>query len=112
MKSSTAYDELRKSEILILPSSRTLRDYKNAITPSAGFNPEVIAELRKKCEGLTNIDRFVVLSFDEVKIQSDLVFGKHSVKVIEFVDVGDYDINFATHFQPWKLLLLMFYVFS
>ena len=96
MKSSTAYDELRKSGILILPSSRTLRDYKNAITPSFGFNPEVIAELRKKCEGLTNIDRFVVLRFDEVKIQSDLVFDKHSGKVIWFVDVGDYDINFAT----------------
>ena len=96
MKPSTADDELRRSGTLILPSSRTLRDYKNAITPSAGFNPEVIAELRKTCEGLTNIDRFVVLSFDEVKIQSDLVFDKHSGKVIGFVDVRDYDINFAT----------------
>ena len=36
MKSLTAYDELRRSGILILLSSRTLRDYKNAITPSAG----------------------------------------------------------------------------
>ena len=36
-KSPSAYDELRNSNILILPSRGTLRDYKNAIRPHAGF---------------------------------------------------------------------------
>ena len=37
-KSASAYDELRTSNVLTLPSRRTLRDYKNAIVPHAGFN--------------------------------------------------------------------------
>ena len=44
-KSASAYDELRSSNVLTLPSCRTLRDYKNAIKPHAGFNPVVIQEL-------------------------------------------------------------------
>ena len=45
-KPSLAY-ELWDSNILVLPSCRTLRDYKNAITPKAGFNSEIIKELIK-----------------------------------------------------------------
>ena len=96
MKSPAAYEELRKSGIMILPCKRTLRDYKNAITPSTGFNPGVIAELAKMCKDFNDLERLVVLSFDEVKIQSDLIFDKHSGKIIGFVDFGDEDINTGT----------------
>ena len=41
-KSASAYDELRSSNVLTLPSRRTLRDYKNAVKPHAGFNKDVI----------------------------------------------------------------------
>ena len=44
IKSGSAYDDLRKSGLMILPTRRTLRDYKNAIKPETGFNPEVISE--------------------------------------------------------------------
>ena len=45
-KSSSAYSDLRYnsrtgSGVLILPSLRTLRDYKNYIRPKRGFNNEV-----------------------------------------------------------------------
>ena len=40
-KSPSAYDELRNSNILILLSRGTLRDYKNAIGSHAGFNRSV-----------------------------------------------------------------------
>lgn len=40
-----AYDELWDSNIFVLPSCRTLRDYKNAITPTAIFNSEIMKEL-------------------------------------------------------------------
>ena len=43
-KSSSAYDELHDSNMLTLPSRRTLRDYRNAIRPSVGFNKAVIDE--------------------------------------------------------------------
>ena len=107
LKSGSTYDELRKSGILILPSRRTLQDYKNAITPQAGFNPDVIDELRKKCSSFVGCGRFVILSFDEMKIKSDLIFDKHTGKVIGFVDVGDEDINLRIK-RSW---LPMFYVF-
>ena len=96
IKSPVAYEELRKSGIMILPCRRTLRDYKNAVTPSTGFNPGVIAELKKMCKDFNDLEKLVVLSFDEVKIQSNLIFDKHSGKIIGFVDFGDEDINSGT----------------
>ena len=36
-KSSSAYVELRNSNVLVLPSSRKLRDYKNFLQPKTGF---------------------------------------------------------------------------
>ena len=52
-KSSSAYSDLRYnsrtgSGVLILPSLRILRDYKNYIRPKRGFNNEVVDELNKK----------------------------------------------------------------
>ena len=41
-KSSSCYEELGNSGILVLPSQRTLRDYRNHIKPQTGFNPKVV----------------------------------------------------------------------
>ena len=60
-KSASACDELRSSNVLTLPSCRTLRDYKNAIKPHAGFNPAVIQELIKTAELFTGHQRNIVL---------------------------------------------------
>ena len=43
-----------------------------------------------------DLEKLVMLSFDEVKIQSNLIFDKHSGKIIGFVDFGDDDINAGT----------------
>ena len=50
----------------------------------------------EKCKDLSDIERYVILSFDEIKIQSDFVFDKHSGEIIGFVDVVENDLNFAT----------------
>ena len=94
-KSASAYEELRNSKILTLPSRRTLRDYKNAIKPKAGFNSEVVEELIKTSTKLSGIQRYVVLSFDEIKIQENLVYDKHSGELIGFVDLGDTELNYT-----------------
>ena len=73
-KISSAYDELRNSNILRLPRKGTLSDYKNAMRPHAGFNRSVIDELIKIASPLTYYQRCAVLSFDEIKIQQNLVF--------------------------------------
>ena len=38
-KSPAAYRELRDSGVLVLPSERTLRDYRNFFKPRQGLNP-------------------------------------------------------------------------
>ena len=88
-KSPSAYRELRDSGALILPSERVLRDNKNYFTPKAGINNENVDELRKKVSSFTEVQRYVVLVMDEMKIQSGLVFDKHSGNLVGFKDLGD-----------------------
>lgn len=95
-KSASAYDELRDSKVLTLPSRRTLRDYCNAIRPSPGFNPDVVEELVKSTSNLEGIQRYIVVSFDEMKIQENLVFDKYSGELIGFVDLGDPERNYSS----------------
>ena len=100
-KSSSTYSDLRYdsksgSGILLLPSLRTLRDYKNYIKPTRGFNPAVIKELATKTSSFQPMERFVSIIFDEMKIQEDLVWDKYSGELIGFVDLGDIHTNFAT----------------
>ena len=61
-KSPSAYEALRfdikkGSGILVLPSQRTLRDYRNYICPKRGFNPEIVQELRRKTIDFTDIEQ-------------------------------------------------------
>ena len=100
-KSPSAYEELRYDEksgtgILVLPSRRRLRDYKNYIRPKQGFNKEVIHELLKKVQNFSEAEKFVAVLFDEVKIQENLVWDKHTGNLIGFVDLGEPSVNFAT----------------
>ena len=94
-KSPANYEEWRKSGILILPSQRILRDYKNAIHPKRGFNELIISELKELTDKFFDTQRYVALSFDEMKIQAGLVFNKVTGELIGFVDLGDPDVNFA-----------------
>ena len=73
-KSSSAYKDLRYDNktgtgVLVLPILRTLRDYKNYIRPTRGFNPNSVNELVKKIASFSEIERYVTILFDEMKIQ-------------------------------------------
>ena len=100
-KSASAYDELRYDKktntgFLILPSRRRLRDYKNYIHPQRGFNPGVIEELKIMTKDFSDPERYVTILIDEMKVQEDLVWDKHSGELIGYVDLGDKEINEAT----------------
>lgn len=76
-KSPQAYDYIRYDPkagtgFLVLPSRRRLRDYKNYIRPQRGFNPEIIAELLKKVEDFSDIEKFVVLLLMKSKFRKIL----------------------------------------
>ena len=94
-KSPAAYKELKDSGVLVLPSQRTLRDYRNFFKPKPGFNLENIERLKEHSKDYFDIQRYVVLSFDEMKIQSQLVFDKRTNELIGFVDLGEEKLNEA-----------------
>ena len=100
-KSAAAYNKIRYDEktgtgFVVLPSQRRLRDYKNYIRPKQGFNHEIINELKNKIKHFSDIERFMVILFDEMKIQENLVWSKHTGDLIGFVDLGDVNLNYAT----------------
>ena len=94
--SPSAYDELRNSNILTLPSRGTLRDYKNVIRSYTGFSRLDIDELIKIASLLKGYQSCVVLPFDEIKIQENLVFNKYIWDLIGYVDLGDIELNYST----------------
>ena len=70
--------------------------YCNFLKPKPGFNSENIERLKKKhAKDYFDIQRYVVLSFDEMKIQSKLVFDKHTNELSGFVDLGEEKLNEA-----------------
>ena len=77
-KSPAAYRELRDSGVLVLPSERTLRDYRNFSKPGAGFRPEKIEQLKSLTQIFSGVQRQVVLLLDEMKMPSILIVDKHS----------------------------------
>ena len=100
-KSSAVYNDLRYDEktgtgVLKLPTLRRLRDYKNYIKPERGFNQNIIEELRQKTKDFSDPEKYMVLLLDEMKIQENLVWDKHTGELIGFVDLGDIDVNYAT----------------
>lgn len=110
-KSLAAYRELRDSGILVLPSEKSLRDYRNFFTPKAGFHPENIKRLMSQTSQYFDIQRYIVVAFDKMKIQSKLVFDKQSNELIGFVDLGEEELNVSS-FGSTKLAThaLVFFV--
>ena len=97
---ASAYDDIRYDEksatgILILPSRRGLRDYKNYIRPERGFNKN-INELKNNIKNFLNNEKFLVILMDQMKIQSNLVWDKHTGEPLGYVDSGDTELNYAT----------------
>jgi hypothetical protein len=117
-KSPAAYDLLRLQKggkgILVLPSQRTLRDYRNYIKPQRGFNSQYVQELAKLVSNFSALERYIILSFDEMKIQNDLVWDKHTGDLIGFVDLGDDDLTQATFEKTDTLAshILVFFIRS
>ena len=99
-KSPSFYDDIRYGEnnntgFLMLPSRRRLRDYKNYIRPTQGFNRDVVNELAKNVENFSEEEKYTILLLNEMKIQEDLVWDKHTGDLIGYVDLGNTELNYA-----------------
>lgn len=89
-KSANTYDALRNSGFIHLPSERTLYDYTNYIEKGVGLQPDIISMLHGEMikMDMSGHRKLVGLLHDEIKIQSDLVYDKHSGELIGFVNLG------------------------
>ena len=88
-KSSSAYHALRNTGVLTLPSERTLRDYMHWIEGEAGFQASVNHQLIEEANVREEKDKYVALVFDEMKVREDLVFDKHSCRLVGFVNLEE-----------------------
>nr|XP_034339030.1 uncharacterized protein LOC117693074 [Crassostrea gigas] len=92
-KSSKAYEALRDSGFVQLPSMRTLYDYSHYIESRLGFQPDVAKMLKEECtkKDMYSAEHrsFVGVLFDEVKIKEDLVYDKHSGEIVGYVNLGE-----------------------
>ena len=92
MLSSAAYNAIRSSGVITLPSQRTLRDYTRWIESGVGIQPEVTAQLVQEAKKPTHqedLRSHVAVVIDEMKVKEGLVYDKHKSQVVGFVNLGD-----------------------
>lgn len=80
LSGSSAYEMLRESGVIKLPSQRTLRDYMYYTKAVCGFSEDVDRQLMEAASIQTcaEHEKYVVLLMDEMHIKEDLVYNKHS----------------------------------
>ena len=100
--SGKAYELVRDSGCVQLPSQRTLRDYTHHISTTIGFSAQVDEMLLGIANVENDANRYVFLIMDEVYIKQDLVYDKHFKSVLGFVNIGD--IN--NHLSQYEASLL------
>ncbi|XP_072043833.1 uncharacterized protein [Amphiura filiformis] len=90
-KSSKAYQAMKDSGFINLPSERTLYDYTHYVPSKMGFVPETIAMLVKECQekGIYNEPwkSYVGLLQDEIKVKSDLVYCPTTGELVGYVNL-------------------------
>ena len=81
---------LRDSGCIQLPTQRTLRDYTYHIKASVCFSSDVDDMLKDVAEVSTCPERnkCVILLVDEMHIREDLVFDRHTGKLIGYANLG------------------------
>ena len=92
-KSSAAYEFIRNSGVISMPSKSTLRRYSHFTDPEPGYNEPVIRRLLEdmKMNELSadnDFKRNVTIVFDEIKVKSGLVYKAKTGKLIGYTDLG------------------------
>lgn len=89
-RSSGAYEALRDSGCLSLPSQRTLRDYTHYVKASCGFSAQVDIMLREasKVDTCPEREKCTILLLDEMYIREDLVYDKYNGELVGFTNLG------------------------
>ena len=100
--STKAYETIRNSGILTLPSSRTLQDYKHLSSTTVGFSTEVDKQLLDIINQKDDLAKYGVLLFDEMCIKQGLVFEKSTGALFGFTDLGNISNQLDEFVQSFK----------
>ena len=94
-QSQGAYETMRNTGCIKLPSQRTLRDYTHHLECGAGFSTGVDTQLYNaaKLDSCNERDRYVMLLLDEMHVKQELVYDKHSGELVGFVNLGDLNMR-------------------
>ncbi len=94
-QSSRAYEMLRMSGCIQLPSQRTLRDYTHHTASTIGFSIELDRQLMDDAQfqSLSEYQKYVCLVGDEMHVKEDLVYDKFSGELTGFINLNQGDIN-------------------
>ena len=87
--SSKAYETIRNSGIITLPSSRTLRDYKHLSSTKVGFSIEADRQLVDILAQKDGLAKYGMLLFDKMYIKQGLVYEKSTGALFGFSDLGE-----------------------
>jgi len=97
-QSQGAYETLRQSGCITLPSQRTLRDYTHYVKAVSGFSSEIDRQLYQaaKLDECKEMEKYVILLLDEMHIKESLVYDKHSGELIGYTELGDINTHLTT----------------
>ena len=103
-RSSGAYETLRSSGCLHLPSQRTLWDYTHYVKAAADFSHEVDLMLMQAARVYVFPERekCIMILLDEMYIHEDIVYDKHSGAMIVFTNLGEIN-EYLAAFEKSKL---------
>ena len=102
-KSSSAYNLLKSSKVIPLPSQRTLRDYSHHYKSSSGFSVELDNQLMTKFSSTTEeYQGHVSLIDNEMYIKESLVYSKASGELVGFCEIGDINDHFLLLEQKYQ----------
>ena len=90
---------------------RRPQEYNNYIHPKQGFNHEIINELKNKIKDFSDIELFMVILFDKIKVQENLVLSKYTSDLIGFDDLGDVNLNYTTFQETNAIVPNVLFVF-
>jgi len=82
--SSSAYESLRETGVIKLPSQRTLRDYTHHTKATVGFSKEVDKQLQvaAKLSSCPEREKCVTIIMDEMHLREDLAYDKHTGNIM------------------------------